>query len=90
MFSRLPTSGERKPVLLLRGQQEFTEDAPIVSSDGSCTAYFSDESGRIEVYVASFPAFREKRRVSDNGGGAPLWRKDGRELFYVTLDGKFM
>jgi len=91
MFYRLPTSGERKPVLLFRGNKEdFSEDAPIVSSDERCAAYESDESGRMEVYVATFPMFQQKRRVSENGGGVPLWRKDGKELFYVTLDGKFM
>ena len=90
LFYRLPLSGARKPVLLRRGNKEsFTDDAPIVSSDGHCAAYYSDESGRIEVYVASFPGFRDERRVSANGGGAPLWRKDGKELFYISLDGKF-
>jgi hypothetical protein len=78
-------------MLLRRGNKEYFEDnAPIVSSDGHCAAYYSDESGRIEVYVASFPGFLDERRVSANGGGAPLWRKDGKELFYITLDGKFM
>jgi hypothetical protein len=87
----LPLSGTRQPMLLRRGNKEYFEDnAPIVSSDGHCAAYYSDESGRIEVYVASFPGFLDERRVSANGGGAPLWRKDGKELFYITLDGKFM
>ena len=90
-FYRLPLSGARKPMILRRGNKEyFQDDATVVSSDGRCAAYYSDESGRIEVYVASFPAFRDKRRVSAKGGGAPLWRKDGKELFYITLDGKFM
>jgi hypothetical protein len=66
------------------------DNAPIVSSDGHCAAYYSDQSGQLEVYVASFPAFRDERRVSASGAGAPLWRKDGKELFYITLDGKFM
>ena len=91
LFYRLPLSGKRQPVLLRRGNKEyFTDDAPIVSSDGHCAAYYSDESGQLEVYVASFPAFRDERRVSANEAGAPLWRKDGKELFYITLDGKFM
>jgi hypothetical protein len=58
--------------------------------NGHCAAYYSDESGQLEVYVATFPAFRDERRVSANGAGAPPWRKDGKELFYITLDGKFM
>jgi Tol biopolymer transport system component len=91
LFYRLPLYGTRKPMLLHKGNKEsFNDDAPVVTSDGRCVAYFSDESGRIEVYVASFPTFRHERRVSANGGGAPLWRKDGNELFYVSLDGKFM
>ena len=80
MFYRLPLSDTRKPELLRRGNKGyFTDDAPIVSSDGHCAAYYSDESGKLEVYVASFPAFRDERRVSANGAGAPLWRKDGKE-----------
>jgi len=91
LFYRLPLSGTRKPELLRRGNKGyFTDDAPIVSSDGHCAAYYSDESGKLEVYVATFPAFQDERRVSANGAGAPLWRKDGKELFYITLDGKFM
>ena len=48
------------------------------------------ESGRWEVYVAAFPAFTERRQISSNGGCQPFWRKDGKELFYLTLDGKLM
>jgi hypothetical protein len=40
--------------------------------------------------VAAFPAFNEKRQVSISGGCQPLWRKDGKELFYRTLEGKLM
>jgi eukaryotic-like serine/threonine-protein kinase len=91
LFYRLPLLGDHKLVLLRRGNKEyFSDDAPMVSSDGRCAAYYSDESGRTEVYLASFPSFQEARRVSDSGGGAPMWRKDGKELFYVTPDGKFM
>jgi serine/threonine protein kinase/Tol biopolymer transport system component len=91
LFYLLPLSGSREPLLLRKGNKEsFTDDAPIVSSDGRCAAYYSDQSGQLEVYVASFPGFREERRVSANGAGAPLWRKDGKELFYITLEGKFM
>jgi len=91
LFYLLPLASVRTPVLLRKGNKEsFTDDAPIVSSDGHCAAYYSDQSGQIEVYIASFPEFRDERRVSANGAGAPLWRKDGKELFYITLDGKFM
>jgi hypothetical protein len=43
-----------------------------------------------EVWIASFPGFHQRRQVSDNGGSVPRWRKDGRELFYLALDGKMM
>ena len=53
-------------------------------------AYNSDESGSTEVYVASFPAFENRRQVSLRGGGVPRWRADGKELFYMSPDGKLM
>jgi hypothetical protein len=61
-----------------------------VSPDGRWIAYYADESGRAEVYVATFPAFNERRQVSNNGGVQPAWCKDGRELFYLALDGTMM
>ena len=53
-------------------------------------AYQSDESGRDEVYVQSFPEPRGPHRISTNGGKAPQWGPGGRELFYQSLDGKVM
>ena len=63
---------------------------PRISPDERWVAYSSFESGRWEVYVATFPAFTEKRQVSGSGGSQPFWRNDGKELFYLTLDGKLM
>jgi len=87
-FYQLPLAGERKPVLL--SKSEFTRDNPVLSPDEHWIAYNSLESGRWEVYIASFPAFDEKRQVSVSGGCQPLWRKDGKELFYRTLEGRMM
>jgi eukaryotic-like serine/threonine-protein kinase len=53
-------------------------------------AYITDESGRSEVYVRSFPGPEGKWRVSTGGGFVPCWRADGRELFYYAPDGKLM
>jgi hypothetical protein len=53
-------------------------------------AYYSDELGPMEVYLAAFPSFRERRQVSSGGGCQPQWRKDGKELFYLSLGGKMM
>jgi len=85
---RIPTSGERKPELLL--QTVFQNDEFRLSPDQRWIAYNSLESGRWEVYVASFPAFGDKRRVSSGGGCQAHWRKDGKELFYLDLKGKLM
>ena len=58
----------------------------MFSPDGRWIAYVSDESGRGEVYVQSFPLSGEKRQISTNGGSEPSWRKDGLELFYLAAD----
>jgi Tol biopolymer transport system component len=87
-FFRLPLAGDRKPILLF--QSEFDKDEPHVSSDGRWIAYNSNESGRWEVYVASFPGFTERRQISTSGGCQALWRKDVKELFYLALEGKVM
>jgi Tol biopolymer transport system component len=65
-------------------------DQPHVSPDGRWLAYISTESGRFEVYVQPFRRRGERVRVSANGGGQPRWRGDGKELFYVGLDGSLM
>ena len=61
-----------------------------LSPDERWIAYNSLESGRWEVYVASFPSFGGKRQVSSGGGCQAHWRKDGKELFYLSLQGKLM
>jgi dipeptidyl aminopeptidase/acylaminoacyl peptidase len=84
----LPMSGERKPVRVL--DVPFYQNEFHFSPDGRWMAFNSNESGRWEVYVASLPDFGDKRQVSSTGGVQALWRKDGRELFYLGLDGKLM
>src|SRR5262249_15416912 len=61
-----------------------------ISPDGHWVAYTSDESGRNEVFVQSFPTPGSKKRISTNGGTTPMWRRDGRELYFVTEDGTLM
>ena len=54
-------------------------------------AYTSNESKHTEVYVASFPGPGGKRQVSMTGGDRPVWRRDGKELFYYSpADGRLM
>jgi eukaryotic-like serine/threonine-protein kinase len=60
------------------------------SPDGKWVAYSSNESGRWEVYVTSFPDARGKWQVSTNGGGQPRWRGDGKEIYFLSSDEKLM
>jgi Tol biopolymer transport system component len=68
----------------------FNEEGARLSPDGRWIAYTSDESSRFEVYVQGFPEPGEKVLVSVSGGGSPVWRRDGKELFYQAADGKLM
>ena len=84
----LPLSGDRKPVPLLR--TPFEERDAVFSPDGRVVAFESDESGAPEVYVMPVDAVGSRRRVSRSGGQTPRWRRDGKELFYLTPDGGVM
>ena len=84
----VPLSGDRKPQMLI--DTPYVEDEVHVSPDGRWVSFNSDESGRWEVYVAAFPTFTSKRQVSSGGGVQPQWCADGRELFYIGLDGSMM
>ena len=85
---RLPASGDGEPELLRQIASQTDEFR--LSPDERWIAYNSVESGRWEVYVASFPSFGGKRRVSSGGGCQAHWRKDGKELFYLDLKGQLM
>ncbi len=58
------------------------------SPDGRWVAYSSNETGNWEVYVSPFPTANSKWQVSRAGGGDPRWRRDGKELFYLSAEGK--
>jgi serine/threonine-protein kinase len=77
-----------KPELFLR--TPFAEHHPAFSPDGRWMAYQSDESGRYEVYVRPFPGPGEKWQVSNGGGQMPIWSRNGREIFFETLDNRIM
>jgi Tol biopolymer transport system component len=66
------------------------ETQPTVSPDERWLAFTSDNSGRAEIYVDSFPQPGTRIQVSANGGAAPRWRRDGKELFFQSLDGTLM
>jgi Tol biopolymer transport system component/predicted Ser/Thr protein kinase len=65
-------------------QTEFDEDDASFSPDGRWLAYASAESGEYEVYVRPFPGPGGKWQVSSKGGDFPRWRRDSRELYYIS------
>jgi Tol biopolymer transport system component len=81
-----------KPLL----QTPYQMRAGSISPDGRWLAYASNETNRFEVYVQPFPNPGSKYQISTDGGGEPIWAKNGCELFYrngdkmmaVTLDAK--
>jgi Tol biopolymer transport system component len=66
----------------------FNEVQGRFSPNTRWVAYASDESGRFEVYVRPFPAASGQTQISIAGGTQPEWRRDGKELFYISADGK--
>jgi len=84
----LPLDGERKPRSVRKGP--FQTDQVYVSPDGRWVTFGSNESGQWEVYVAAFPSFAEQRQISRDGGVQPTWRKDGKELFFLSSKRQMM
>ena len=82
----LPGGKAPKPYLITK----HSESGGRFSPDGRWVAYASDESGRLEVYVQSFPESGRPVTISRNGGQIAEWRQDGKELYFLTLDGKLM
>jgi Tol biopolymer transport system component len=82
----LPMSGDRTPIPL--ATTPFEEREGQVSPDSRWLAYQSTESGRFEVYIQAFPAASGKWQVSQNGGAQVRWSPDGKQLYYMALDGR--
>jgi eukaryotic-like serine/threonine-protein kinase len=84
----LPLFGDQKPFAF--AETPFNEASAVFSPDGRWIAYTSNEGGQMDVYVQSFPGPGAKSQVSRDGGTHPVWRADGRELFYLAADGAMM
>jgi serine/threonine protein kinase len=84
----LPMSGDRKPRPFLVTPAQ--EGHAAISPDGRWIAYASNETGRFEIYVQSFPTPGGKWQISTEGGDQPQWRRDGKELFFLALNRKIM
>lgn len=81
----VPLQGRAQPTRYLTNG--FNLAHPTLSPDGRWMAYDSDESGRVEVYVQSFPDPIQRRwKVSPGRGSEPLWTKGGKELIYRNGD----
>ena len=78
----LSPEGDRRPRPFL--ETRFNEQYPDLSPDGRWLAYVSNQTGRVEVYVQPYPGAGLRQQISVDGGTAPAWSRDGRELFYMT------
>ncbi len=83
----VPVDGKEKPYAIAKTR--FEERAGCFSPDGKWVAYSSNESGRYEIYLIPFPVADGKRyTVSNQGGASPAWRRDGKEIYFVSGDGR--
>ncbi|MGE5275506.1 MAG: protein kinase domain-containing protein [Acidobacteriota bacterium] len=96
-FSAMPAIGKRNVQIWLAELSAARKATPFqtkalyqydsrISPDGRWLAFGSDESGRSEVYVIPFPSGRGRWQISAAGGAYPRWRRDGRELFFLSTD----
>jgi serine/threonine-protein kinase len=62
----------------------------VVSPNGKYIAYGSNESGKPEAFVRTFPDLKGKWQISNDGGFPPVWSPDGKTLYYVNTIGKMI
>jgi len=77
-------NGDRKLTAFLN--TPANELTPALSPNSKWLAYGSDESGRLEIYVAAFPGPGGKWQISNGGGSIPSWSSDGKQLYYLAND----
>ena len=79
--------GEVTPLLEVTGANVA---GARLSNDGRWIAYQCDVSGKVEVYVSAFPKPAGRLQISQEGGRLPIWRKDGKELYYLDANGNLV
>jgi eukaryotic-like serine/threonine-protein kinase len=80
----VPTSGEAKPQVVVKPESPAGKVTFFhISPDGHWLAYSSYDGGREEIYVTSFPSGNGRWQISREGGTFPVWRHDGREIYFV-------
>lgn len=77
--------GEDEPLL----QTAANERAPMLAPDGRAYVYVSDVSGADRIYLQRYPDAGQAQAISGDGASAPLWSRDGSEVFFV-LGGRLM
>jgi Tol biopolymer transport system component len=70
-------------------ESNFNESRATFSPDGKFVVYMSDEAGREDIYVRSFPDGGSKWQISSNGGADPRWSRDGKQIFYLHAGALF-
>jgi len=84
----LPLAGEPKPYAYLATQ--YNEVDARISPDVHWLAYTSNESGKDEIYISTFPKGGSKWQISSGGGKYPIWSKDGKQIYYKSPDNHLM
>jgi len=84
----LPNSPGAKPQLVVKPESPLAGAVyPRISPDGRWLAYSFYDGSREEIYVTSFPSGEGRWQISRAGGTYPVWRHDGKEIFYISLEG---
>ncbi len=84
----LPVVGKGDPYPLFEVPRN--QDYPRFSKSGRLISYQTDDSGRNKVFVIAYPDTGDRWEISPDGGAQPVWREDGKELFYVAPDNTIM
>jgi dipeptidyl aminopeptidase/acylaminoacyl peptidase len=84
----LETRGDQPPTPYL--STPVNESEARLAPDGRWAAYLSDETGRDELYVQSFPTPGSKMQISNDGAASPEWSRDGKRLFFIAPDQSLM
>jgi Tol biopolymer transport system component len=82
------TAGTAKPKTLFSAPYTTTQFQ--ISPDGKWVAYTSQESGTPQVVIATYPGFSDRRQISTAAAAQPVWRSDGKEVFFMQRDWKVM
>ena len=82
-----PTSGDAQAQLIVKPETPTGKVTNArISSDSKWLAYSADDGGKEEVYVTSFPSGKGRWQITREGGTFPVWRKDGKEIYYIGYD----